>query len=135
MSGKERWLVWLLRIGGVATLSAFPFALLPPDQMARGHEALGMGPFPHGAVTDYMARSLALLYGYHGVLTLIVSTDVRRYRRLVGFLGWMLLTFGPAMLLVDLYAGMPWFWILVEGPPLTLFGVAYLWLRRSVPLS
>jgi len=133
--GKEKILVWMLRIGAVLTITAFPTVLLPAETMANWHAKLGMGAFPDVPVTGYMARSLSMLYGFHGVFTLIVSMDVRRYRPMVGFLGWMLLILGPAMLLIDLHSGMPPLWTATEGPPLILFGAAVLYLRRSIPTN
>ena len=132
---KEKLLVWLLRLGAVMTIAAFPTALLPTKTMIAVHEWLGMGTFPDAPVTQYMARSLALMYGFHGVMTAIVSTDVRRYRPFVTYLGWMMLTLGPAMTLLDLYAGLPMLWVWAEGPPLFATGCVVLWLRRAVPVA
>ena len=130
---KERLLVWLLRLSGLATVVAFPTALLPAQWMEVVHQKLGMGAMPNGAVTQYMARSLSLLYGFHGLLTLLASTDVRRFRPIIGFIGWMLLSMGPAMTLIDLHSGLPIYWTLLEGPPLFAAGAAVLWLRGGVP--
>jgi hypothetical protein len=132
---RERALIWLLRIGAVLTITAFPAALLPADTMADWHARLGLGVFPDAPITGYMARSLSLFYGFHGVLTLIVSTDVRRYRPLVGFLGWMLLALGTSLLFIDLHSGMPPLWTATEAPPTLLFGALILYLRRSVPVD
>ena len=70
---KEQVLVWMLRIGAVITIAAFPAALLPAETMADWHARLGLGPFPDAPLTGYLTRSLSLLYGFHGVFTLIVS--------------------------------------------------------------
>ncbi|HXT70991.1 MAG TPA: hypothetical protein VN700_14615 [Vicinamibacterales bacterium] len=133
MNPKRRLLVILLRLGGVATASAFLAILLPRDWMASTHEWLGLGEFPRAPVVDYLARSVAALYGFHGVFLLIVSRDVVRFRPLVTFIGILNLAFGLIVTAIDLHAPMPTFWTLVEGPPIALFGVAILYLRRSVP--
>jgi hypothetical protein len=129
---EERAIVFLLRLGGVLTCLAFPAALLPVEWMASIHETLGLGPFPRAPIVEYMARSLSLLYGFHGVFLLLVSADPRRYRTFVLFTGWMDVVGGCALTAVDLHAGMPLLWWLTEGPPLVGFGVVLLWLARRL---
>ncbi len=131
----EKILVWILRIGGAMTVLAFPTALLPTSTMAEIHAWLGLGNFPDQPVTAYMARSLSLMYGFHGVLLLVISTNVRHYRKLIGWIAWLMVGLGPALLAVDLHAGMPALWTWTEGPPLLVVGFAMLHLRRSVPLN
>lgn len=113
----------LLRFGGVLLCLAFPTALLPVDWMASTHEALGLGPFPRSAIVEYLARSIALLYGFHGILLLIVARDPARYREIVTYLAFFNISFGLMMLAIDLTSGMPWFWTLAEGPPIVLMGI------------
>ena len=129
----EKILIWILRIGGVMTMLAFPTALLPASTMAEVHAWLGLGSFPDQPITDYMARSLSLMYGFHGVLLLVISTDVRRYRKLLGWVAALSVGLGLALLAVDLHAGMPASWTWSEGPPVFLTGFVMLYLRRSVP--
>ena len=129
---QERVLVILLRIGGVMTILAFPTIFLPVSWMAATHAWLGMGEFPRTPIVDYLARSIAALYGFHGVLLLIISTNVRRFRPLVVYAGCMNLVLGPLMLGIDLHAGMPWYWTAVEGPPLIAMGGLLLFLARAV---
>jgi len=131
----EKILIWILRIGGVMTVLAFPTALLPASTMAEIHAWLGLGSFPDQPITSYMARSLSLLYGFHGVLLLVISTDVRHYRKLVGWMAWLMIGLGPALLAVDLHAGMPAMWTWSEGPPVVVIGFVMLYLRRSVPVN
>jgi hypothetical protein len=127
-SWDERTVVALLRLGGVLTCCAFPAALLPAEWMAAVHAALGMGPLPRAPIVDYLARSLSLLYGFHGVFLLLVSTDVRRYRALVVLAAWMDVVGGVALFAIDVRAGMPPWWTWGEGPPLLAFGLVLLWL-------
>ena len=125
-------LTLILRIGGVATVSAFFTVFLPVEWMASTHEALGLGTFPRTAVVDYLARSIALLYGFHGVLMLIVSSDPFRYRTIVTFLGIMNITFGIAILGIDLHAGMPMWWTVGESASIFITGVVLLLLVQRV---
>jgi hypothetical protein len=131
-SANERRLVMLLRLGGGVTVTAFVAMLLPTDWMAATHEWLGLGEFPRAPVVDYLARSVAGLYGFHGVLLLLVARHPVQHRTIVRYIGAMNLIFGAAMVLIDLYAGLPLFWTLAEGPPIAAFGVVVLYLSRSL---
>jgi hypothetical protein len=117
-------LVILLRLAGTITVTAFLAMFLPVDWMAATHARLGLGEFPRQPIVDYLARTVAALYGFHGVLLLIVSTDTVRYRPIVSFVAVMNVIFGIIVLAVDLHAGLPLWWTLSEGPPIALFGMA-----------
>ena len=125
-------LVVLLRLAGGITATAFLAMLLPTEWMAATHRAIGLGEFPRAPVVDYLARSIAALYGFHGVLLLLVSGDPVRYRPIIRYLGFMNVLFGVALVLIDLNAGMPTLWTLAEGPPIIGFGVVVLYLSRRI---
>jgi hypothetical protein len=127
-----RLLVFLLRLGGVVTCTAFFAVLLPVEWMASTHASLGLGEFPRSAVVDYLARSIAALYGFHGVLLLIVSSDPVKYRAIVWYVAFMNIAFGVMLIFIDAYAGMPAFWTIGEGPPIIAFGLVVAWLNRSL---
>jgi hypothetical protein len=97
--------------------------LMPVEWMASTHRWLGLGEFPRAPVVQYLARSISALYGFHGVLLLIVSTDTRKYRTLVWYAAAMNMIFGAMIVAIDLHAGMPLFWTLGEGPPIIAFGL------------
>ena len=63
----ERTLTWLLWILGVMMLTALFAVVMPTDWMAATHAWLGLGTFPEAPITEYMARSLSMMYGLHGV--------------------------------------------------------------------
>ena len=128
----HRLLVFLLRLGGVITCTAFLAIFLPVEWMAATHEWMGLGEFPRAPVVDYLARSIAALYGFHGVLLLIVARDPVRYRPIVRYVGVLNITFGLLLTGIDVYAGMPAHWTLLEGPPIIAFGVVVLYLSRSL---
>jgi len=85
---------------------------------------------------DYLARSVAAFYGFHGVLLFVISTDVVRYRPLVWYVAAMNVVFGVMLLAIDIHAGLPAYWTAFEGPPVVVIGmlVAY-FNRRSVPAA
>ena len=128
----ERILVLLLRLAGAITSAAFAAMFLPADWMATTHRWLGLGEFPRSPVVDYLARSIAALYGFHGVLLFVIAGNPRHYRSIVWYVGWMNALFGTALVTIDLHAGMPMWWTLGEGPPVAAFGVALLSLSRSL---
>ena len=129
---KSPALVVLLRAGAVLTGSAFLAVLLPVEWMASTHRWLGLGEFPRTPVVDYLARSVAAFYGFHGVLLFILSTDTARYRTLIWFVALMNVVFGLMLLAIDIHAGLPAYWIAFEGPPVVVIGIAVALLNRGV---
>ena len=127
----QRTLVLLLRFMGCVLLLAFGAMLLPESFMAAMHTRLGMGDFPASPLVDYLTRSIAALYGFHGVLILLVSRDMARYGPIVTYLGVMSVVVGIMLIAIDLHAAMPWWWTTVEGPPLMVMGLAILLLSRA----
>jgi hypothetical protein len=130
-----RLLVVLLRAAGGLTLTAFLAVLLPVEWMAATHEWLGLGEFPRAPIVEYLTRSVAALYGFHGVLLLLISREPVRYRTIVRFVGVMNLLFGMLMIAIDLHAGLPLLWTLAEGPPIMAFGLVILFLACSLDVS
>ena len=112
------------------TVIAFLAMFLPVDWMASTHRWLGLGEFPRSAVIDYLARSIAALYGFHGALLFIVARDPVRFAPIVRFVGVMNIAFGLMLAAIDVHAGMPWWWTAGEGPPIIAFGIAILLLSR-----
>jgi len=127
---RRRILIILLRFGGTVLTTAFLAVLLPAEWMASTHERLGLGEFPRTAVLDYLARSVSALYGFHGVLLLLVATDPVRYKPIVSYCALMNVVFGLMLFVIDLHAGMPRWWTALEGPPVFLLGIALARLNR-----
>jgi hypothetical protein len=128
----RRTLTILLRLAGGMLVLAFPTMLLPVEWMASTHAWLGLGEFPRTAIVDYLARSVAAFNGFHGLLLLILATDPRRHIRIVQFVAFMNVTFGLMMVAVDLHAGLPLMWTLLEGPPIVVFGIVIAILTRRL---
>jgi hypothetical protein len=122
-------LVLVLRFGAVLLTFAFAAVFLPTSWMAAVHSWLGMGEFPAAPLTDYLARSVSALYGFHGVLLFIVSGDPVRCERIVLYLGVANVVFGLMLFGIDLHAGLPIWWTAFEGPPVVGLGVLLLYLR------
>ena len=127
---SSRLLVVLLRLAGAVTIAAFPAMLLPTDWMDATHRWLGLGELPRAPVVEYLTRSIAALYGFHGVLLLVVARDPVRHRPIVRYLGAMNIVLGILLVLIDVHAGLPILWTLAEGPPIMALGAAVLYLSR-----
>jgi hypothetical protein len=132
MLTQRQLLIVLLRFAGLITMSAFLAMLLPVEWMASTHRWLGLGELPRSPVVDYLARSVAALYGFHGVLLWLIARDPERHASIVRFVGWMNIGFGVMMIVVDVHAGLPLWWTLGEGPPTAMFGGVVLYLSRSL---
>lgn len=131
-TSSEQMLVFLLRLGAVLTGSAFFTMFLPEATMASIHQSLGLGPFPAAPVTNYLTRSLSAMYAFHGGLLFVLSTDVRRFRPVIVFVGWATAALGIALTAIDLAAPMPAWWLLGEGPWVILIGLVIARLSRRV---
>jgi hypothetical protein len=127
---RTRVIVLLLRLAGCVTASAFLAMFLPVDWMAATHQRLGLGEFPRVPLVDYLTRSVAALYGFHGLLLLLVSADPIRYRAIVSYVAIMNVVFGVIMVVIDVHAGLPIIWTVLEGPPIIAFGVVLALLNR-----
>ena len=131
MTPHERWLVYLLRFGGVLLGSAFFAMFLPDGWMASIHRWLGLGEYPDAPLTSYLARSLSAFYAFHGGLLLALSTDVRRFRPVLLFVAWATVGLGLALTLIDFHAAMPSWWAFTEGPWVALTGALLIWLTSK----
>jgi hypothetical protein len=132
---RLRVLVVLLRLAGGFTVTAFLAMFLPVDWMASTHRSLGLGEFPRAPVVEYLARSISALYGFHGVLLLLVSRDPLKHRAIVWYIAFMNVILGFIVMAIDLQAGMPAYWTLAEGPPIVVFGIVLALLNRSLPAA
>jgi hypothetical protein len=133
MQASERWLVYLLRFGGVLLGSAFFAMFLPDAWMAAIHRALGLGEYPEAPLTSFLTRTTAALYAFHGGLLLALSTDVCRFRPVLAFVAWGTVGLGVALAGIDLHAGVPTWWLLAEGPWVLLVGCLLVWLVGKTP--
>ena len=129
--GRLAYLKLLLRFGGVLTGSAFLAMIMPTEWMASAHERLGLGEFPRTPVVEYLARSIAALYGFHGILLFVVAHNPTRLRPIVIYLGFFNIVLGAMLLAIDLEAGLPAWWTAAEGPSLVIVGSLILLLRPN----
>ena len=126
-------LILLLRLGGVFTVSAFLAMLLPVEWMAAIHRAIGLGEFPRAPVVDYLARSVRRAVRLPRRPAADHLDGRGRYRLLVWYVAIMNVLFGLMLTVIDLQAGLPPLWTLLEGPPIRVFGILIAVLNRSRP--
>src|SRR3954453_5263154 len=110
MHRPEKWLVLWLRLSAVVLLLAVIAVFLPDRVMAEINNALGMTALSDTPLTNYLTRSLSALYGFLGILTWVLSLDMRRYRPLIVCVGVSYLLFGMFLLVLDFTIGMPLIW-------------------------
>jgi hypothetical protein len=123
-------LVVVLRATAALFLLAFVGAVLPESWMRAVYEWEGkMGPWPGGALLLYLARVVALLYGFWGLLALYMSFDVQRYRPLIRFMALVSFPFVPVMFVVIWSAGLPTPWLVCE--PVSILVISALWYATS----
>lgn len=131
MNSHFRLLRLLLTIGGCILLSASVPVFFSPAFMARLHRELGLGEFPVQPIAVYLAKSVSLLYALHGAVMLFVAMQFERFKDLVPLLGWLHVALGATLIYIDLAAGMPWWWLANEGPPVMAVGLLFVFLYRK----
>ena len=129
---SRQLLIVLLRLGALMTGLAFLTVPLPVESMVSTHRWLGLGDLPQAPVVEYLARSVAAFYGFHGVLLFLLSTDVARYAPIINYIAVMNVLLGLMLVAIDAHAGLPVWWIVFEGPPVVLTGIAIGLLNRAV---
>ena len=113
---KKKVLLIILRLSGLILITAFVAVFLPYDTMANIHRQMGLGDFPALPILDYLARSVSLFYGIHGIILLYISFDLARYLPLLKLLCYVGFLFGIALFVIDINAPMPANWAYTEGP-------------------
>lgn len=125
-------LVWWLRIIGTVDLLAFAALVQPAACLQQAHHGLGMGTFPDAIVAVYLVRTASMLYGLCGLLLLFLSSDVRRYLPVIQFIAICGMAAGVVLVAIGFSAGLPTWWILLEGPGCSLIWACTWHFARSV---
>ena len=123
--------VVLLRFSAIMMGLAVIAVFMPASWVEETHRWLGIGDFPEGPITFYLARSLSAFYVIYGGLLWLVSLDLERYYKVALYIIYAGLAFGPVVLFIDLSAGMPLYWTCFEGPLIALFSIVLLVLLRK----
>ena len=107
--------------------------IMPTEWMALTHTWLGLGEFPGSPLVEYLTRSISAVYAIHGGILLLVSFDISRFAPMIRYLGVTTAIIGGALLCIDIYAGLPTYWVIFEGPPVILIGLTILGLLQAIP--
>ena len=124
-----RWVLYIL--GGLAALAFLPM-VMPTSWMEATAVWLELEPLPRTPLAQYVTRSLCLVYGVFGVLTIFIAGRVRQHRQLLTLVACLTALMGLALTVLDFAIGMPASWSWGEGPPTMLCALAILWLARRV---
>jgi len=128
----EQILALLLRIVGLISFSAIVPAFMSFAWMEAIHGWLGLGELPDATIVHYLTRSTSLLYAAHGAVVVYVSFNVPRYLPALRFTAGVLGFCGISLTAIDIWSGMPWFWIVSEGPFLVLAAAVLWWLTARI---
>jgi hypothetical protein len=132
MTRSELATVIILRVIGVSGLFAIPTIFLPYLWMNAINDYVGLGEMPNTPIVSYLARSLSAFYAMVSAITLLISSDIRRYRPFVKLWAIIAIITGFVLLGIDVEAGMPISWTILEGPPTSVIGFVVLWLLRDI---
>jgi hypothetical protein len=80
------------------------------------HQNLKLGILPQVPIVDYLARSLSLFYGVHGVIILYISFNLIRNLPILKLLCYLGMMMGITLFFIDINASMPPRWTYAEGP-------------------
>ena len=122
-----------LRVLAGIELCALIAIFLPRDLMAEILREIGLGEWPSHPLMGYLARANAALYVLHGGLLWSMSTNVRRFRPLIQFLGWAEWGYAGLLLGIDLQEQLPWWWTASEVGVVGSAATLLLWLVRQLP--
>jgi hypothetical protein len=131
----EKTLRLVLLAIALAEFGAVMGICMPVSLMKTIHSWLGLGNMPEGVLVPYLARSLSMFYVVHGGVMWICAMNVRRYAPMIRYLAWAGIAFPLLLTYLDIQAGFPWYWTLIEGPGLVALSIAMLVLLRRVPKS
>ncbi len=133
----RKFLVALLYVGGIAQSLAVFAIFFPYAWMEEVHGWMFQEAIRDTTIFSYLTRSLSMMYVAWGVLYLYIVHDVDHYLGLLLFVGCLKVALGIGLLIVDVVAGMPWYWTLAEGPGIIGFSgvLVFLVLRRMGELK
>ena len=119
---RRRYLRWFFDMVGGVSLLAFGAALMPAKWFIEISDELGLD-FTPNPLTFYLARNLSVLYGFVGLVLIVIARDLERYHLLVGKVAVGTVGFGFLQLVVDWLSSMPSWWTIGEGMSTVLGGL------------
>jgi hypothetical protein len=120
---KEKILIIILRLSGLMLITAFVAVFLPYEMMTSIHFQIGLGTMPQLPILDYLARSVSMFYGIHGVIVIYISYNLNKYLQFLKLLCYLGLLFGLSLFFIDINASMPSYWTFGESPIVVLLNL------------
>ena len=121
-----RWPTRFLRLVAALQLLTGLIVFLPESWLERWHIWVGLGPMPHDPMLLYVVRGAAYAQAAVGALLWGIARDVALHRPLVVIVGWIYFVGGPAFLIIDSTAGLPWFWCALDSVSCLVIGAILL---------
>jgi hypothetical protein len=116
VSQSARRLAWTLRVIGTVDLLACWAVFAPRQHLQQMNDRLGLAPLPDLPIVIYLAQTTSLFYVGFGVLLWLLSGDVERYLPVIRGIAILGMIGGGIMVAIDLTAGLPTWWVWLEGP-------------------
>jgi len=104
----------LLRLGGSIMGLAILAVFMPSSWMQEISVGLGFEALPNSPLSQYLTRSLSLMYFVHGVLLLVAAQDTVRMAPMITAIATLNLVLAVGLGGIDLWAGMPIYWTIGE---------------------
>ncbi len=135
MSKIERVVIFILRFSAIIMGFASIAVFMPSAWMEETHKWLGIGDFPKGPITYYLARSLSAFYVIYGGLLWLTSFNIKQYYNIIVYLAYTGLALGPTLLFIDISSNMPYYWTFGEGPSIFIFSIILIILLKKIRKS
>lgn len=113
----------VLRVVGIADCLAVVVAFLPWTVIEQIHSLVGAGELRQEPTVEYLVRSVSLLHAMFGALLVLLSCDVARYLDLIRSLAKLLCLVAILLAVVDLRAGLPFWWLTTQCGGLLCIGL------------
>jgi hypothetical protein len=127
MTGRPRLQRTVLRIIAAASLLALPGVFAPRLMAEKLSWIMGFGQPPMIPLMLYMMAGGAAVFVGQAMLLWALSTDVVRYQPLVRLMAWCYVVIGSLFLWIDKQAGLPSWWIMMDGVGSFAAGAVLLW--------
>lgn len=125
--GPPRFQRIVLRVIALASLLALPGVIVPRFMAEKVSWLMGFGQPPMTPLMLYMMAGGSAVFVGQAVLLWALASDVLRYQPLVRLMAWCYVVIGPLFLWIDTQAGLPLWWMLMDGAGSFIAGAVLVW--------
>ncbi len=122
----------LIRFCAFVLFTGFPAVLLPGTALEKFAWLMKMGQPTLEPLTVYLSGNTGFVYVALGILFWMISNDVVRHQSFVKAIGWILMVGCPAYFSIDLQAGLPFWWTLLDSLSCLFMGAGILLAARKI---